>query len=417
MVFINKLIKLLSLLAKRKYYPFISCISEESYYLIKKYQNMDFNQIPDDRNNIEYWITNRFEGWYAHLFASARMAFYSILKSLNLPPNSEVILTGFTCSVMVNAVLRLGLKPIFADIDTDTLGSDALSIKRKITVNTKVVVAQHSFGIPCKIDKIKEICKYNDLFLIEDCAISFMSSYKSKMVGLWGDAAIFSLDHTKPVNTLIGGFVICKDADLSNKINRIKKESPDLAVDHQYSLLKRLAQEYKYCRPNRYAYYKIAMLIFEHLNKKNDKKKGVFLNNEFTYHVKKSYYEYPSKYPKILSSICLIELERYLSEIEILKNFMNKYIKDLNQRFIILPKGYFNSNNDIVPLRIAFQIKGEKEAQYFYKRFDGDYFWFKKPIVASSDPLESFGYYLGDCPNAEMIGKNIINVPCKQLIQ
>ena len=87
---------------------------------------------------------------------------------------------------MANAVLRTGATPIYVDIDKDTLGMSAESLVSKITNRTKVVVAQHSFGIPCKIDKIKEIAKSHSCYLVEDCALTFGSKYKVIIVWqLW----------------------------------------------------------------------------------------------------------------------------------------------------------------------------------------------------------------------------------------
>ena len=127
-------------------------------------------------------------------FGAGRMAFYAVLKALGINQDDEVILTGFTCSVMANAVLRLGAKVKYCDVDRDTLGMSPQALIDTISDKTKVVVAQHSFGIPCKIDEICSICKEKGVYLVEDCALSYMSKYKGKYVGDYGDAAIFSTE-------------------------------------------------------------------------------------------------------------------------------------------------------------------------------------------------------------------------------
>ena len=63
-------------------------------------------------------------------YASGRMAFYEVLRYLKLQQDDEIILLGFTCSVMVNAVLRAGLTPVFSDVDPDTFGSSPFSIEK-----------------------------------------------------------------------------------------------------------------------------------------------------------------------------------------------------------------------------------------------------------------------------------------------
>ena len=92
-------------------------------------------------------------------YGGARMGIYLIMKYLNLKKSDEVIVTAFTCSVVINSIKRFGSKPIYADIDPLTLGTCPEDIKKKITNNTKLIIAQHSFGIPCDIDKIMRTVK------------------------------------------------------------------------------------------------------------------------------------------------------------------------------------------------------------------------------------------------------------------
>ena len=126
---------------------------------------------------------------------------------------------------MVNSIIIVGAKPVYSDIDLNTFGSCPESIKSKISSKTKMIIAQHTLGIPCKIEKILEISKKKNIFLLEDCALSLGSKSSNIVLGNFGDAAIFSTDHSKPLNTLIGGMVYTKNIDLHKKINTIKKNS------------------------------------------------------------------------------------------------------------------------------------------------------------------------------------------------
>ena len=97
-------------------------------------------------------------------FGSARMAFYTLMKILNISSNDEVILLGSTCSVMVNAILKVGAKPIFSDIDKYTFGSSANEIRKVMSSRSKIIVAQHTFGIPCDIEEIKKLAREKTCF-------------------------------------------------------------------------------------------------------------------------------------------------------------------------------------------------------------------------------------------------------------
>ena len=169
-------------------------------------------------------------------FASGRMAFYAILKNMNIGKGDEVILPAFTCSVMPNAIWRSGATPVFADIDPETFGSDADGIKKKITPRTKAIVAQHSFGIPCNINEIIDLAEKYGIYVIEDCAITFDSTINGIKVGNLGDAAIFSTDHSKPINTIIGGFFYSKNKSLYEKVKVFASELPQLDNRHQKRL-------------------------------------------------------------------------------------------------------------------------------------------------------------------------------------
>ena len=131
------------------------------------------------------------------------MALYAILSSLDIGRGDEVIITGFTCAVVPNAVLRAGAIPVYCDISVDNFGTCSKSLSTLITSRTRVIIAQHTFGIPCDIDRIAKVAKINGIILVEDCALSLGSKLKGRSLGTYGDFAIFSTDHSKPINTMV----------------------------------------------------------------------------------------------------------------------------------------------------------------------------------------------------------------------
>lgn len=180
---------------------------------------------------------------YGFSLASGRMAFYLVLKSLNIGEGDEIIVVGFTCSVMINAILRAGAIPVYSDVSDITFGSDSVNISKKISIKTKMIVAQHSFGIPCDIEEIVKIGKERNIFILEDCALAFGSSVNGINLGNFGDAAIFSTDHSKPINTLIGGFFYTTSKELYEKVKQENILIPELSNIHRENLLKQLLFE------------------------------------------------------------------------------------------------------------------------------------------------------------------------------
>jgi len=120
---------------------------------------------------------------HIYTFFKGRVALYAILKAMGISSNDEVIVPGFTCVVVPNAIMYALAKPVYVDIDKKDYNIDVDKIEEKITKNTKVIIAQHTFGIPANMDRIVEICKRYKLYLIEDACHALGSTYKGK--GAW----------------------------------------------------------------------------------------------------------------------------------------------------------------------------------------------------------------------------------------
>ena len=129
-------------------------------------------------------------------------ALYLSLKCLNLPKNSEVILSSCSYIAAINAVIANQLKPILVEPDINTYNIDASKIENKINKNSKVILITHLYGKSCEMDKILNIKKKYNLYLIEDCAQSHGSKFKKKTTGSFGEFGCFSFYPTKNLGAL-----------------------------------------------------------------------------------------------------------------------------------------------------------------------------------------------------------------------
>jgi dTDP-4-amino-4,6-dideoxygalactose transaminase len=154
---------------------------------------------------------------------NARHSLYLLLKSLELPEHSEVLLQGFSCIVVPNAVLQANLKPITCDISSSDFNCKLDSIESLITPQTRVWIIQHNFGLVIDIQKVKEIAEKYNLIIIEDCAHSLGATYNGKHVGSFGHAAIFSFGRDKIVSTTNGGAVTFNSSETAWQ-NRFAQE-------------------------------------------------------------------------------------------------------------------------------------------------------------------------------------------------
>lgn len=155
-----------------------------------------------------------------------RMAFYYILKAMNLPAGSEIVLPALTFWVIPEMARVAGLRPVFADVDPRTFNMTAESLERVITPQAVAVVPTHLWGLPCDMMDIMAVARRHHLVVIEDCAHAVGATYRDRHVGTFGDAAFFSFQTLKPLNTYGGGMAVVRDPQLGAQIWMRAQEAP-----------------------------------------------------------------------------------------------------------------------------------------------------------------------------------------------
>lgn len=150
--------------------------------------------------------------------AYGRIAFYYILKALDLPAGSEIVFPSLTFWVVPELARVAGLTVVFADVDPRTFNIDPRSLERVITDQTRAVVPTHLYGLPCDMDPILEIAGRHNLIVLEDCAHSLGATYKGRPVGTFGTGALFSFQTLKPLNCYGGGLALVHDAAIAAKV-------------------------------------------------------------------------------------------------------------------------------------------------------------------------------------------------------
>src|SRR3989344_1775809 len=160
---------------------------------------------------------------YALAFNSGRSSLMAILQDLGLQKGDEVLLQAFTCNAVPNPVMWTGLKPVYVDCREDDFNIDVDDLERKITPKSKVVIVQHTFGLPADLDRVSEVCKKYNLMLIEDCAHALGAIYKGQLVGTFGKAAFFSFSRDKVISSVYGGMAVTNDEKLAEKMREFQE--------------------------------------------------------------------------------------------------------------------------------------------------------------------------------------------------
>lgn len=121
--------------------------------------------------------------------------------------DTEILVPAITFIATSNAVLHIGMKVVFVDVEPDTYNIDPNEIEKHITDKTKCIIPVHTFGMPCNMPKIMEIAKKYSLKVVEDCAEAHFAKINGKVIGSFGDIACFSTYVAHTITTGVGGIV------------------------------------------------------------------------------------------------------------------------------------------------------------------------------------------------------------------
>ena len=174
---------------------------------------------------------------YAIATVNGTAALHISLILANVKKDDEVITQPLTFIATCNAISYIGAKPVFVDVDLDTMGLSPESLKSFLEANCEIInnqcinkttkkiikacVPMHTFGHPCKIEEIKEICDIWNITLVEDAAESLGSFYKDKHTGTFGKVGAFSFNGNKVITSGGGGVIVTDDEALAKRAKHI----------------------------------------------------------------------------------------------------------------------------------------------------------------------------------------------------
>ncbi len=153
---------------------------------------------------------------------SGTAALQIALMAAGVGPADEVIVPSFTFIATASAVVLMGAKPVFVDIDPRTYNMSPSAFRSAITERTKAVIPVDLYGLPAEMDEIGEIARAKGIAVIEDACQAQGASYKGAMAGTLGDMGCFSFYPGKVMTTGEGGAVLTNDDDLATKLRRIR---------------------------------------------------------------------------------------------------------------------------------------------------------------------------------------------------
>jgi dTDP-4-amino-4,6-dideoxygalactose transaminase len=140
------------------------------------------------------------------------------LVGLGIQPGDEVIVPPYTFVATASSVLRVGGRPVFADVDLDTFNIDPQAVEEAITARTRAVVPVHFGGLPCDMDRLTALAKEHGLRILEDACHSWGAKWRGKGTGALGDCGVFSFQMSKNITAGEGGIVLTDDEELADTV-------------------------------------------------------------------------------------------------------------------------------------------------------------------------------------------------------
>ncbi len=212
-------------------------VGNEKKYLNECIQSTFVSSVGKFVDQFENKIAKYINIKYAIATTNGTSALHTSLILANVDQNCEVITQSLNFVASCNAISYCNAKPIFIDVDRDTMGLSPSSlriflennaiVKNKICINTKTnkvikaCIPMHSYGHPCKIEEIKKICDEYNIFLIEDAAESLGSFYKGKHTGTFGKLGTISFNGNKIITAGGGGCIVTNDKVLARKAKHL----------------------------------------------------------------------------------------------------------------------------------------------------------------------------------------------------
>ena len=347
-------------------------------------------------------------------FYNWRSAIFHAIKMIQIKKTDEIIVNGYNCISVSNAVIQTWAKIIYSDISKNNFWLDIKDLKSKINKNTKVIIIQHTFWKITDIEKIKKIANENKILLIEDCAHSLWSKINKIHTWTFWDFAIFSTGRDKVISSVTWGFLVINNNRYFDKIKDIKKK---LVLPSIKLTVKNLMYNLAWYKAYKlYDFLKLWRLIIFVSRKLNLITEILTLSEREC-----KFKEFNFSLPNSLAWLAISEL----SKIEIFNNhrimLANYYNNNkLNNKFITIP--YKNENwekNNYFRFPILVKNTKLKEELYIYMRNNnvllGNY-WSWQPIIPLLVNQDKAKYIYWSCSVSENVTSRILTIPNHSLI-
>lgn len=359
----------------------------------------------DAQKQAEAWLCRYFGVSKAITFDSGRTALQKAIEALGVSKYDEVLVQSYTCVVVSNAIRWAGGVPVYVDI-LDNTTMDPNDLEKKITPKSKVLIIQHTFGMPANMPALLAIAKKHHLSVIEDCAHTLGVRINGILLGTIGDIGMFSFGSDKPISCMRGGALITNNKNLAEKICSLhlalspasRKKTIQYLLNYPIFAIGKPLYRFGIGK------WFLALMRDLHIIGRvvyRKEARGIPIP------------EYPSALPNALAEILLFQLADLDAT-----NAHRQMIGNMYAAKIVHPSiGEHLDQTSFVPLRYPLFLEHPKNLHRFAKKQNillGN--WYDTPIAPSVKDERVTGYVPGSCPNAERLARQSVNLPTDRTI-
>ncbi len=386
---------------------------------IQRRLRIDSNDIEENTiGDCHQIISEHLRNNHVFSYGAARMGLYEVLRALGVNRNDEVIVPGFTCAVVVNAIRFCGAIPKYADIELSTLGAHPNQIEKLITPRTKAIIIHHMFGIPCDIEGSIQVAKQRNIPVIEDVAMGLGGQFKGQLLGTFSDASIYSTERTKMISTVNGGILATNDEQLAQ------------SLEQRYRSLSIRSRRETNLALNAWSldYFKKSPLLGHHYGKVIRQIRKIRITRGLpkafeceSFQAKELYEDeyqgirhngYPWRIRSDQLLLMIRQLRRLGEQIEHRTELATELLEVMKQKGVGIPS---IDEHTMQPAWLRFPFWVE-ERELWRKKLESAGiecgYWFEAPVhPKESCDNPAFSYVSGSCPNAEWLSERILNIP------
>lgn len=338
---------------------------------------------------------------HAFSFSSARVGFYGLLRILGVGPGDEVLLQVPTHIVVANAIRYVGARPVYVDCTPETFNMDLAEAQRKITPRTRILLIQHTFGIPADMDAALSLAHRHGLVLLEDCVHALGARYHGKMIGSFGKAAFFSTEETKIISTTMGGMVVTDDAELAGRLKQFREKCPPPPASLAARYILKLVLYYFLMAPCIHFYTRA---IYEFFGRRLPLPRPT-CQDELLGHKPHVYEQLMSSGQAVVGMLQLDRLKENIAHRRVIAALYGEALAKAGIRTVQVPP---EADPAFVRFPVWVKDRSAVVAQAASHMVMGT--WFTSVLEEAVSP-QCGDYEMGSCPHAEAAARHLVNLP------